>query len=133
MHDRDNRVCREWSIGPALLRPYERHGTRTVPYPDDTRRGRTGYRGGKASRVARQQLVHPVVSRFRQQGYAAHEHIGVFHELCPLPAVRIHPQMYVAGKRARRMRAGRRIRIRPPSRGRGQSVGPDKNRTVRRL
>lgn len=131
MDDRDDRVRSDRGTGPALLRPNERHSTRPVPYPDDTRRARVGYGGDKASRVVRQQREHPSVSRLGRQRHVVHEYIGVFHEPRPFRAVRVHPQEHIARKRAGRVPAGERVRI--PSRGRGQRIGSHESRTVGRI
>lgn len=117
-------------IGPAPLRSYERHGAGPFPYSDDTCRGRVGHRGGEAAGMIRQQPPHPAVSRRERQRHTAHEHIGKVHEPDPLRAVRVHPQVHVAGQRSGRVRTGRRARIPGPARVRGQRVGPYESRSV---
>lgn len=131
--DRDDHVRWERGGGPTPFRSYEGHGAGPVPYPDDTHRGRVGHGGREASRMARQQLTHPPVSRHERQLYTAHQHVGVFHEPGPPRPVRIHPQVHITGVRAGRVRAGRRIRIRVPIRGRGQRVGPYESRALCRV
>ncbi|WP_328845616.1 hypothetical protein [Streptomyces sp. NBC_00258] len=100
MDYRNDRVWWERDIEPVLLRPYERHSASPVPYPDETHRGRPRYGGGKASRMVRQQVVHPSVSRLWRQRHTAHERIGMFHELCPFRAIRVRPQEHVAEQHA---------------------------------
>jgi len=126
-------VRRDRFIGPTPVRPYERHRARPVPYADHTHRGRIGYGGGKASRMTRQQLVHPPTGRHRRQRHAAHEYIGMRRQFSLFRTVSVHPQMHIAEKRAGRVRARGRTRMRVPLSGREHLVGPDKSRTVRRI